>query len=83
MHFMIKDENIFDKYMTIYEKVNNILQKKVKSKIIYDKKYLKAETRFNTNKTFHCFYIPEILLDSVYRKDGNYYPKVVLEKIYS
>ena len=76
MHFMIKDENIFDKYMTIYEKVNNILQ--VKSK-----KYLKAEIRFNTNKTFHCFYIPEILLDSVYRKDGNYYPKMVLEKIYS
>ena len=49
---MIKDENTFDKYMTIYE-------------------------------NFHCFYIPQILLDSVYRKDGNYYPKVVLEKIYS
>ena len=28
MYFMIKDENFFDKYMTIWEKVSNIIIKK-------------------------------------------------------
>ena len=32
-------------------------------------------------ESFQCFYMPVILLDSVYRKDGNYYPKVFLEKL--
>ena len=32
-------------------------------------------------KSFQCFYIPEILFDSVCRKDENYYPKMFLEKI--
>ena len=44
------------------------------------KKYLKDEKRFNTKESFQCFYIYVILLDSVYRKNGNYYPKVILEK---
>ena len=34
----------------------------------------------NTKESFQCFYILVILFDSVYRKDGNYYPKVFLEK---
>ena len=44
-------------------------------------KDVKAEKRFNTKEIFQCFYIPVILIDLVYRKDGNYYPKVFLEKI--
>ena len=36
------------------------------------KRYLKADKRFNTNKMLQCFYIPVILFDSVYKKDGNY-----------
>ena len=31
-------------------------------------------------KLFICFYIPLILFGSVYRKDGNYYPKMLLGK---
>ena len=80
MFFMIKDETIFDKYMTIWEKFSNII-KTISSELIYNKKYLKAEKRFNSNKSFHCFYIPVILFDSVNRKDGNYYYKVPLKKI--
>ena len=34
----------------------------------------------NKKKSFQCFYIPVILFDSVYGKDGNYYPKVLWEK---
>ena len=36
--------------------------------------------KFNTKESFHCFYIPVILIDSVYRKDENSYPKVFFFK---
>ena len=53
-----------DKYMTIWGKVSNITNK-INSELIYNKKYQKAEKRFNTKESF-CFYIPVILFDSVY-----------------
>ena len=68
---MIKDENIFDKYTTIWEKVSNIIKAKFDSELIYNKKYLKTEKRLNTKGSFQCFYMPVILLD---------YPKMFLEK---
>ena len=61
-------------------KVSNITIKKINCELIYNKKYLKAEKRFNKKESFQCFYIPVILFDSVNRKDGNYYPKVFLDK---
>ena len=48
MYFMIKDENFFDKYMTIWEKVSNITKTNFISELIYNRKYLKAGKRFNT-----------------------------------
>ena len=75
-------KKIFDKYLTIWEKVSNII-KKINNELIYKKylkkykKYLKAEKRFNTKES----YIPVILFDSVYKKEGNHYPKMFLEKI--
>ena len=70
-------ENLFDKYMAILEKGSTII-KKINSEDIYNKKYLKAEKRFNTIESFQLFYTPVILLDSVYRKDGS-----VFRKLYS
>ena len=73
---MIKQEQNFDKYMTIWGKRN--------SQLIHNKKYLKDEKRFNIKESFQCFYISVILFDSGFRKNGNYFPKVFLEKfIYS
>ena len=45
MCFIIKDKNIFDKYMTIWEKVSNVI-KKINGVFIYNKKgeNLQAET---------------------------------------
>ena len=40
MYFMIKDGKSFDKRLTIFEKVSNII-KKFNSELIYSKKYLK------------------------------------------
>ena len=57
--YVFYDKKIFflDKYMTIYEKVSNIINE-LNSKLIYNKKYLKAEKRFNAKETFQCFYTP-------------------------
>ena len=45
MCFIIKDKNVFDKYMTIWEKVSNMI-KTINSVFIHNKKgeNLKAET---------------------------------------
>ena len=53
---------------------------------IYSKKYLIAKKKkFNTKEGFQCLHrkvipVPVILIDSVYRKDENCYPKLFLEK---
>ena len=36
--------------------------------------------KIQDKRKFQYFYIIVILVDSVYRKDGNYYPKVFLDK---
>ena len=68
MYFIIKDEKIFDKYMTVWEKVRNTIKANLNSELICNKKYPKTEERFSRKESF---YIPEILFDSVYRKDEN------------
>ena len=77
MYFMIKDEKDFDKYIKISEKVSNIIKQKFNIGLIYNKKCLKD---FITKESFYGFYIPVTLIDSVYRKDQNYYSKVFLEE---
>ena len=42
----------------------------------------KAEEKVNINRGFQCLYATIILIDSIHRKDKNYYPKVFLEKYY-
>ena len=54
--------------------------KKINSELINNKKNLKAGKRFDTKESFQCFYIPVILSNSVYIKDGNYYLKMFLEE---
>ena len=80
MYFMIKDEKFFDEYMKIWEKVSNAI-KKNNGELVCNKKYVKAEKNFNAKEISQCFYILVILIDSVYKKDEHYYPKVFLEKV--
>ena len=49
---------------------------------LYIVKISKSWKRINTQGGFHCLYAPVILIDSIYRKDENLYPKVFLEKYY-
>ena len=54
MYFMIKDEQFFDKYMTIWGKVSNVIKKEDNCGLIA-KKYLRKEKRFNKKKTINIF----------------------------
>ena len=79
MYFMIKNRKVFDKFNEIW-KVSNFI-KKINSELVYNKKYIKRENKINTNESLQCFYIPVMLIDSVYRKGENYYPKVFQKNI--
>ena len=52
---MIKDENLFDNYMTIWEKVINVIKQKFNSELIYNRKYLKAEKDLTQKNVFSVF----------------------------
>ena len=84
--FLIKDEKLLEKYNEIWKKVSNIIKNEFDSKPVYNEKYLKTKMKFyngkiNTNfvnneiakEGSHCIYLSVILLDSVYRKDKDYY----------
>ena len=43
--FLIKEEKTFIKYMGILQKLRDIIKNKFNSKLIYSKKYLKAEKK--------------------------------------
>ena len=58
-----------------FQKKLAILSKKFNSKFVYNKKYLQIKKK----EGFQCFYAPVLLIDSIYWKNGKYYPKVFLE----
>ena len=66
--------------MQILEKVRNIIKNKFNKELIYCKKYLKAEKKTHTKGGLNCLYATIILIDSIYKKDENYYPEVFSEK---
>ena len=68
----------------ISEKVSNIIKKEFNSELVYKKKQKKTKKKKNLkvekNYLNKAFYISVIVIDSVYRKDENYYLKMFLEK---
>ena len=93
MSFLIKDDEFLERYNEIWEKVRNITKKEFDIEPIYNEKYLRTKRKsYNgkINKNVHNNKIPKessqfiyllvILIDSVYRKDKNYYPQVFLKE---
>ena len=91
--FMIKDDELLERYNEILEKVKNIIETEFDSEPVYNGKYLKAKiksynrkinTNFHNNKIlkeisrFICLSV--ILIDSVFRTGKNYFPEVFLEE---
>ena len=50
MSFLIKDDELFEKYNEIWQKIKNSFKKEFDSKPVYDEKYLKAKLRFYNGK---------------------------------
>ena len=90
--FMVKDEDVLDKYNEIWDKIKNKLNIKFHSMPVY-KTYIKAKVReFNgvikTNflgdeipkESMHYTCIACITIDSVMRMEKKNYPQVYLEE---
>ena len=93
MSFVIKDDDVLDKYNEIWDKIKGKLNIKFHSMPVYDGKYLKAKVReFNglikTNsfddkipkENMHYTCIACITIDSVMRMEKKNYPQVYLEE---
>ena len=91
--FLIKDDDVLDKYNKIWNKIKKALNVKFHSMLVYDEKYIKAKVReFNgvikTNflgdeipkEGVHYACISCITIDSVMRMKKMNYPQVYLEE---
>ena len=92
MSFVIKDDDVLDKYNEIWDKIKETLSTKFHSMPVYDKKYIKAKVReFNgvikTNflgdeipkESMHYICIACITIDSVMRMEKKNYSQVYLK----
>ena len=85
MYFQIKDDDLLEKYNTIWDEVKADIKKEFDSEPAYNKEFLKTKmkshgdevTNFYDKKnpkvdsSYTCLAV--ISLDSVLKKDGNYY----------
>ena len=95
MYFLNEDDNLLEKYNTIWDKVSADIKKEFDSEPVYNKEFLKTKIKFHDDEVTDFYHkgIPKvdsnhtclavISLDSALKKDGNYYPQVFLkESIY-
>ena len=93
MSFLIKDDEVWEKYEQIWDVIKNKLGIKFHSEPIYEQKYLKAKVRefdgvIKTNflgndmpkEHMHYTCIASITIDSVIKMDKKNYPQVYLEE---
>ena len=93
MSFMVKDDNVLDKYNKIWNVNKNKLNIKFHSKPVYNQKYLKVEVRefdgmIKTNflsdevpkENIHYTCIACITIDSAMRMEKKNYPQVYVEE---
>ena len=93
MSFLIKDDEVWEKYEQIWDVIKNKLGIKFHSKPIYEQKYLKAKVRefdgvIKTNflgngvpkENMHYTCIACITIDPVMRMDKKNHPQVYLEE---
>ena len=86
MYFLIEDDDLLEKYNTIWDKVSVDSKKEFDSEPVYNKKSLETKIKSCGNEVtdFYNKKIPEvdsnhtclavISLDTALKKDENYYP---------
>ena len=92
LYFFIEDDDLFEKYNTIWDKVSANIKKDFDSEPAYNKNFLKTKIKSHSNEVtdFYDKGIPKvdsnhtclvvISLDSVLKKDDNYYSQVFLKE---
>ena len=93
MSFLIKDENVLDKYNGIWDKIKEKLSIKFYNEPVYDQTYIKTKVRefdsvIKTNflgdeipkENMHYTCIACVTIDSVMKTNKKYYPQVYLEE---
>ena len=91
--FLVKDDELLEKYNDIWEKVSQSIKKELDGKPVNYEKHLKTEiksdvgkinTNFHNNKipkeSFQCICLTVVMTHSVFRASNNYYPQVFLEE---
>ena len=63
MSFLIKDDELLQKYNGIWEKVKNSLIKEFVSELVYNKKYLKGKRKSYNGKINTNFHYNKIAKD--------------------
>ena len=91
MYFLIENQDLIEKYNTIWDKASADIEKEFDDKPLYNNKILKTNIKSHDEVTdFYDKEIPKVdsnhnclaimSLDSALNKDGNYYPQVFLKE---
>ena len=92
MYFLNENDNLLEKYDTIWDKVSADIKKEFDIEPVYNKNYLKTKIKYHGNEVryFYDKKIPKldpnhtclavISLDSGLKKDDNYYLQVFLKE---
>ena len=88
MYFFIEDDDLLEKYNTVWDKLSANIKKELDSEPVYNKKYLRTKIKSHGNEItgFYDKKSPKvdssqtslavISLDSSRKKDDNYYLQV-------
>ena len=92
MYFLIEDDDLLEKYNTIWDKVSAHIKKEFDTEPVYDKNYLKTKIKSHGEEVtdFYDKKIPKldsnhtclavISLDSALKENDNYHPQVFLKE---
>ena len=91
MYFLIENQDLIEKYNTIWDKASADIEKEFDDEPLYNNKILKTNIKSHDEVTdFYDKEIPKVdsnhnclaimSLDSALNKDGNYYPQVFLKE---
>ena len=93
MSFLIKNDELLEKYNEIWDKFSKVMKNKFDSVPVYDDKYLETKIKFfeeKLNTNFHEYKAPKEgsqyiclsvnLVDSIFRLGKKYYPQLLLKE---
>ena len=92
MYFLIEDDDLLEKYNTIWDKIRADIKKEFDGNPAYNKNFLKTKIKYHGKEVtdFYNKKIPKvnsnhtclavISLDSALKKDDNYYSQVFLKE---